>query len=78
MANVELYGASTCPYTRELREQLRWRRVPFIEYDVEQDAEARARLEAVLGARCGVPVLMEDGRVTEVGWRGRTCLIAAT
>jgi len=75
MANVELYGASTCPYTRELRDQLRWRRVSFTEYDVEQDAAARARLQAAVGSLCGVPVLMEDGRVTEIGWRGRTCLI---
>jgi glutaredoxin len=77
MANVELYGASTCPYTRELREQLRWRRVRFTEYDVEQDAGALARLEAALGAGCGVPVVMEDGRVTEIGWRGRTCLVGS-
>lgn len=75
---VELFGTSTCPYTRELREQLRWRRVPFTEYDVEHDSNARARLEAAVGTHCGVPVLMEDGRVTEIGWHGRTCLIAAT
>jgi hypothetical protein len=51
--------------------------VPFTEYDVEQDAGARARLEAALGTGCGVPVVMEDGRVTEIGWRGRTCLVGS-
>ncbi len=75
MADIELFGASSCPYTSQLREQLEWRGIPFREYDVEQDTEARARLAALTGSRPAVPVLVEDGRVKEIGWRGRTCLI---
>jgi glutaredoxin len=75
VANLELYGASTCPYTGELREHLRWRRVVFTEYDVEQDSAARSRLEALAGGHLAVPVLVEDGRVKEVGWRGRMCFV---
>ena len=77
MADVELYGTATCPYTGELREHLRWRRVAFTEYDVESDAAACARLQALTGNHVAVPVLVEDGRVKEVGWRGRSCLVAA-
>jgi glutaredoxin 3 len=69
---IELFGASACPYTSELREHLLWNRVSFVEYDVESDAAARARLVALTG-RASVPVLVEDGQVREVGWRGRTC-----
>jgi glutaredoxin len=75
VAGIELYGASTCPHTSQLREQPEWRGISFREYDVEQDAEARTRLAALTGSRPAVPVLVEDGRVKEIGWRGRTCLI---
>jgi glutaredoxin len=74
---VELYGAGSCPYTGELREHLAWSRVPFTEYDVEADAVARARLLALTGGRATVPVLVEGGRVKEIGWRGRSCTIGA-
>ena len=73
--NVELYGTASCPYTAELREHLIWNRVAFVEYDVEADADARRRLAALTPDRRTVPVLVEDGRVMEVGWRGRGCTI---
>ena len=75
---VELFGAGGCRYTVELREHLLWQDVAFTEYDVENDAAARARLLWLTGGRAAVPVLVEDGRVAEVGWRGRTCAFAAS
>jgi len=73
VTTVELYGMPGCPYTAEMREHLLWNGTAFVEFDVEADAAARARLRALLGDRSEVPVLVEDGRVTEVGWRGRSC-----
>jgi len=73
---TELYGTRTCPYTSELREHLTWNRVVFTEYDVEVDSQARDRMLALTGGGRTVPVLVEDGRVSEIGWRGRGCLIA--
>ena len=72
---VELYGASGCPYTTELREHLLWNRVDFTEYDVEADPKARARWLALTGGGASVPVLVESGRVIEIGWRGRSCSV---
>jgi len=74
---VELFGSAGCPYTAEWREHLRWNGVPFTEYDVVADVEARARLLDVTDGRPVVPVVVEDGRVAAIGWRGRTCPIAA-
>ncbi|HKB12654.1 MAG TPA: glutaredoxin domain-containing protein [Vicinamibacterales bacterium] len=74
--SVELFGAAACPYTTELRERLLWNRIPFIEYDVDADVAARARLVELTGG-ASVPVLVEGGCVKEVGWRSRTCAIAA-
>jgi len=73
---LELYGSSACPYTAEMREHLEWQGLAFVEYDVEADPDARARLLALTGRRT-VPVLVENGRVKEVGWRGRGCAIGA-
>ncbi len=75
MGKVELYGTRGCPYTAELREELRWRGVEFTEYDVETDSEARRRMLELTGGIRTVPVLVEDGRVVEVGWKGRGCYI---
>jgi mycoredoxin len=72
----ELFGAGGCPYTAELREQLLWDGDDFVEYDVEADAAAFARLLALTGGRRGVPVLVVDGRVTQTGWQGRTCAVS--
>jgi len=77
-STVELFGAAGCPYTSELREHLVWNRVPFVEYDVEADAIARARLMSLTGGRSAVPVLVENGRVKELGWHGRCCVVGET
>ena len=76
--SLELYGTRTCPYTAELRAQLEWDDRQFVEYDVEADAAARGRLfRLVAGAAASVPTLVEDGRVVQVGWQGRSCYVAA-
>jgi glutaredoxin 3 len=74
---VELFGTAACPYTRDMREWLEWRRVDFVEHDVEADAAARERLRALAGDQRTVPVLVDDGRVVQVGWQGRGCVIGA-
>lgn len=75
MARFELYGSPGCPYTSEMREWLEWRRAEFVEYDVDADAEARARMNALSGGQRTVPVLVEAGKVVQVGWQGRGCVI---
>jgi glutaredoxin len=74
MTTLELYGSAHCPYTQELREWLEWTRREFREYDVEADADAYARLTVLTGGARNVPVLVEDGRVVQVGWQGRSCV----
>lgn len=73
--SLELFVTPSCPYCAEVREQLDWDGRPYDEYDVEADGEARARLAALVGPDALVPVLVEDGRVTQVGAAGRGCSI---
>jgi glutaredoxin len=77
VAMLELYGTSTCPYTQELREWLEWTRREFVEYDVDADPEARKRMHALGSGLCTVPVLVENGKVIQVGWQGRGCVIGS-
>jgi glutaredoxin 3 len=75
MPDLELYGTAGCPYTREMREWLEWSGRAFVEYDVDADPDARARLRVLAGGRRTVPVLIEAGEVVQVGWQGRGCLV---
>jgi glutaredoxin len=76
VAKLELFGTSTCPYTQEMREFLEWRGLEFVEYDVERDHIARDRMRALAGSPHTVPVLVEEGKVVQVGWQGRGCTVA--
>jgi glutaredoxin len=72
----ELFGTASCQYTAAMREWLEWKRYDFVEYDVEADHEARNRLLALVSGQHAVPVLVEDGKVVQIGWQGRSCVIA--
>lgn len=76
MPKFELYGTEGCPYTEEMREFLEWRGEEFVEYDVEADPRARARMLAFTKGQRLVPVLIEDDKVTQIGWQGRACVVS--
>jgi glutaredoxin len=73
VARLELYGAARCPYTRDMRDWLEFNRRDFVEFDVEADPAARQRMRELDGSPRQVPVLVEDGKVVQVGWQGRGC-----
>jgi glutaredoxin 3 len=70
---LELYGTSSCPYTTQLRDDLLWRGVPFIEYDVERDERALQRMLEVSNGDRLVPLLVEHDRIVQAGYEGRGC-----
>lgn len=74
MAKIELYGSAGCPYTREMRKSLEWRNCEFEEYDVDADPDALARMLQATGGQRIVPVLVENGKATQIGWQGRGCV----
>lgn len=77
MARLELFGTARCPHTQEMRAWLEFRRCDFMEYDVESDPIARRRMCELQGGQRNVPLLVEDGKVVEVGWQGRSCIVDA-
>jgi len=75
VARLELYGTARCPYTGEMRDWLEWKRSEFVEYDVEADPAARLRMREVARGQRNVPLLVEDGKVIQVGWQGHSCIV---
>jgi glutaredoxin 3 len=75
MARLELYGTARCPHTGEMREWLEWKRSVFVEYDVEADPVARGRMREIAPGQRTVPILVEDGKVVQVGWQGHSCIV---
>ena len=73
----EFFATRTCPYCSQMREQLEWDALDFIEYDVEVDDTARVRLQELVGTNPMVPVLVEEGRVSQVGVAGRGCYVGS-
>jgi mycoredoxin len=71
---LELFGAASCPHTREMREWLEWRGCDFLEYDVEVNRDALVRMRELTGQQI-VPVLTEDGKLIQSGWQGRGCVV---
>ena len=54
---------------------LEWRGCDFLEYDVELNRDALARMRELTGQRI-VPVLTEDGKLIQSGWQGRGCVVS--
>jgi len=72
---IELYTTAGCPYSEAAREDLEWRGVDFVEYDVEKNPEARGRMLELTGGTRTVPVIFEVGKPVQVGWMGRGCTV---
>lgn len=72
---VELYTTVGCPYSAAAREDLEWRGVEFVEYDVEKDEAARERMLELTGGRRTVPVIFEEGKPVQIGWMDQGCYI---
>ncbi len=70
MKPIELYTTAGCPYSEAAREDLEWRGVDFVEYDVEWDEEALGRMLGLTGGNRTVPVIFEEGKPVQVGWAG--------
>jgi glutaredoxin len=75
VARYELFGTASCPYTEEMREWLEWKGHEYVEYDVERDREALARMIAISGGQRIAPTLADGGVAVQIGWQGRGCVV---
>jgi glutaredoxin 3 len=75
VGRVHLYTMASCPYSAAAREDLEWRGVDFLEYDVERDQDAYERMLELTGGNRTVPVIFEEGKPVQVGWMGQGCFV---
>jgi glutaredoxin 3 len=75
MPKLELFGTPRCPHTQEMREWLEWKHSDFVEYDVEANPTALQRMRDLAAGQRSVPVLVEGGKVLQIGWQGRSCMV---
>jgi len=72
---IDLYSTAGCPHSAAAREDLEWRGLAFVEYDVERDREAYRRMLQLTGGSSVVPVIVEEGKPVTVGWMGHGCMV---
>jgi glutaredoxin 3 len=58
-----------------MREWLEWKGLAFVEYDIERDPQAHERLRRIAPFPLSVPTLLENGKVLQIGWQGRSCVV---
>ena len=70
LAGTKLLGADI-PNAQPMRSA-------YLSLSVESDAEALRRMTALVGSggTAAVPVLVEDGRLLQIGYNGRSCYVA--
>jgi len=68
---VIIYTKPDCPYCAAAKESYNQRGIPFIEFDAQNDREARRRMLEISNGDPTVPVIVENGKLKEIGWGGR-------
>ncbi len=61
MPNVEIYSSNTCPYCVRAKQLLDSKGVDYVEYNISNDMEARAKMmERTNGARSVPQIFIND------------------
>ena len=71
----EVYGSINCQYTKELLDELEWQNQDFVYYDVDEDIDALNQMLILTQNQRNVPVLVENGKVKQIGYQGRSCVL---
>ncbi|HEY6418053.1 MAG TPA: glutaredoxin 3 [Candidatus Binataceae bacterium] len=63
MAKVEVYTTTYCPYCTRAKSLLKSKGVAFVEIDVTEDDELRAKMVELSGGRRTVPEIFINGTI---------------
>lgn len=61
--SVDIYITSWCPYCKKAMAYLRSKGIPFNTYDIEKDAQAKAKKESLVPGYSGVPLTVISGKI---------------
>ena|SRR5262245_18839003 len=68
---VKIYTKPGCPYCAMAREYYNARGIAFQEFNAQDNLAFRAEMLAISNGDPTVPVIVEDGRLKQIGWEGR-------
>jgi glutaredoxin len=68
---VKIYTKPGCPYCAKARESYTARGIAFEEFNAQDDMKFREEMLSITDGDPTVPVIVENGRLKEIGWEGR-------
>jgi len=68
---VKIYTKPGCPYCAKAKDYYNGRKIPFQEFNAQDNLDYRKEMLAISKGDPTVPVIVEDGRLKQIGWEGR-------
>lgn len=68
---VTIYTKPGCPYCEKAREFYTRQGIPFEDLNAQDNLDYRARMLAISNGDPTVPVIVENGKLKQIGWEGR-------
>jgi glutaredoxin 3 len=68
---VIIYTKPGCPYCAKAREYYTERGIPFEDRNAQDNPVYRREMLEITGGDRTVPVIVEDGKLKQIGWEGR-------
>ena len=66
--SLVLYVKSGCPYCQQARDYYNKNKIPFIEYDAQNDKKRQNEMLEFSGSDLTVPCIVENGEYIQSGW----------
>lgn len=71
MLKVKIYTKPGCPYCQKAREFYTGQGIPFEDLNAQDNLKYREEMLAASHGDPTVPVIVEDGKLKQIGWEGR-------
>jgi glutaredoxin len=68
---VRIYTKPGCPYCEKARQSYNARGIAFEERNAQDNMKFRKEMLAITDGDPTVPVIVENGRLKQIGWEGR-------
>jgi len=68
---VTIYTKPGCPYCEKAREFYTERGIAFEDLNAQDDMALRKEMLSITNGDPTVPVIVENGRLKQIGWEGR-------
>ena len=71
MGDVVIYTKPGCPHCTKAKAWYSGRQIPFVEKNAQDNLDYRKEMFSFSDGDPTVPVIVEGGRLKQIGWEGR-------